>query len=82
MFAASVQYIHTLSSCISCYFCTTLLLNNSLGDSARELFKPSRDAASLLVYNEKIWGFGILVGDVISGEGFRPFCLRLPGPGP
>jgi len=39
---------------------------------------------SLLVCNEKIlfWVSGFFVGDTISGVGFKPFWLRLPGPGP
>jgi len=28
------------------------------------------------------FGFGCFVGDVIYGEGFSPFWLRLPGPWP
>jgi len=49
---------------------------------ARELFKPSKDLASLPVCNKKKFlGFGFFVGDIISG-GFRPFWLRLSCPGP
>jgi len=48
------------------------------------LLKPSKDSASLLVYNEKILvlSFSFFVGNVISGIGFWPFWLRLLGPGP
>jgi len=57
---------HTLS----CTFCTTLHLHNSPVDCAGELFKPSKDTASLLACNEKnykVWDFGFFVGDIISG---------------
>jgi len=38
-------------------FRTTLQLHNSLVDSDRELFKPSKDSASFWAYNEKqFWG--------------------------
>ena len=56
--------------------------HNSLADCARELFKCSEDLASLLDCIKKIGRFWIFVGDIISGIGFRPFCLRLPGPQP
>jgi len=45
------------SSC----FQLTYQLHNSPGDCGRELFKPSKDPASLQVCNEKkfsVWGFG------------------------
>ena len=38
--AADAQDIHTLSSCISCYFRATSQLRNSTVDCASELFKP------------------------------------------
>jgi len=44
--------------------CATLQLHNSPAYHARELFKPLKDALSLLVYNEKIISFGFFVGDV------------------
>jgi len=50
-----------------------------LVDSARKLFKLSKDAASLLVWVFKkleSFGFWVFVGDVISGIGFDIF-----GPG-
>jgi len=43
---------------------------NSSAESGRELFKGSKDAASLLVCTRKIflvWGFGFFVSDVTSG---------------
>jgi len=45
-------------------------LHNSPGDFARELFRPSKDAANVRVCNEKnffVLGFGFFVRDVISG---------------
>jgi len=39
-----------------------------------ELFKPSKDSATLQVCNEKkIFGFGFFVNDVISKVGFQVF---------
>jgi len=66
---------------IELYFHATLQLHNSPGDCAKELFKPSKDSASPLVCNEKnvSFGFCFFVGDIISGIGFWPFWLRLPG---
>jgi len=49
------------------YFPTTLQLHNALGDCARELFKCSEYAASLLDCYEKYW-------EVLDS--------RLHGPGP
>jgi len=52
--------------------------NISADDYARELFKPSKDSASLHICNEKtffVLGFGFFVSDVISG-----FVLGLFGP--
>ena len=49
------------------------------------LFKPTKNTAGLLDCIEKIlksFGFCFFVGDVINEIGFRPFWLRLPGPGP
>jgi len=57
-FTASVRSIHTLKSWMSCYFHATLQLHNSPGDCSGELFKSSKDAASLLVCIkklEKLW---------------------------
>jgi len=59
--------------------------HSSSADCARELFKPLKDSASLLVCNEKtFFGFGFLffVSDIISEVGFWPFWLMLPGLGP
>jgi len=66
------------------YFYTTLQLHNSPVDCARQLFKPSKDAASLWACNEKkfdFWVFSFFVSDLISGVDIWPFWLRLPGPG-
>ena len=58
-------------------------LHNSLGDCAKELFKPSKDSTSLRVCNDnKFFGFefGFFVSDVISGIVlglFGPFHLAL-----
>jgi len=46
---ATILLNHTLS----CYFHTTLQINNLLVYGAGELFKPSKDSTSLLVCNEK-----------------------------
>jgi len=54
-------------------------------DFARELFKPSKDLASLLVCTRKKifgWGLQIFVSDVISEVVFGPFWLMLLGLGP
>ena len=68
---------------ISCYFHAHLQLHSSLVDCAREQFKTSKDAASLVDYNEKTFLVsGFFVGDIISGIVFSPFWLRLPDPGP
>ena len=50
-------------------------LHSSSSDCARELFKPSKDWASLWVSNEKIFGLGFFffLSDVISEVGFWPF---------
>jgi len=61
----------------------SLQLHNSLGHCARELFKLKLE--SLLVCNKKkLLGFEFCysVGDAVSGVGFWPFWLRLPGSGP
>ena len=43
-------------------------MHNSPGNCARELFKPSKDLASLWVYNEKkILCFSFFVSDITSG---------------
>jgi len=47
-----------------------LCAQNSGAKSSRELFKGSKDVASLLVCTRKIffgWGYGFLLSDVISG---------------
>jgi len=41
------------------YFYTTLQLHNSPVDCARQLFKPSKDAASLWACNEKKFDFWV-----------------------
>jgi len=46
-------------------------------DCAKELFKPSKDLASLLVRNEKKnLSFGFFVGDVISGVCEQAFNVK------
>jgi len=49
--------------------------NNSAVDCARELFKPSKDSASLHIWNEKKIVSGFFESDVTSG-----FVLDLFGP--
>ena len=46
--------------------------HSSSANCARELFKPAKDSASLLVYNEKQFKFGIVdfLSDVVSGVVF------------
>jgi len=84
-----VRNIHTLKSCIENvffrYFPITLQLHNLPDDCTTELFKCLEDVTSVLDCNEENGKFLILfffVGYVISGIGFRPFWLKLPGPGP
>ena len=60
-------------------------LHNLLADCARELSKPSKDLAGLLVRTEKkflVLGFVFFMGVIVNGVGFCPFWLRLPGPRP
>jgi len=58
-----------LKTSIKLLFLPTLQLHNLSVDCARELFKPSKDLASLLVYNEKkFW-----VGDISGMVGLGPF---------
>jgi len=60
--------------------------HSSSADCTRELFKPSKDLASLLVCTQKenflVGGCGFFVSDVISEVVFVPFWLMLPGLGP
>jgi len=59
---------------ISCH----LQLRNFSVDCARELFKPSKDSANLLVSNDKkllVLGFRFFLSDVISEVGFWSFWL-------
>ena len=82
-FTAGVQNICTLKPHMSCYFHVTLQLRNSPANCARELFKPWKYVASLLVcifLNWKVLDFSFFVSDVISGVGLRPFWPRLSGP--
>jgi len=70
-----VSYVKTIS----------FQLHKSLTICIGQQFKLSKDAASLLDYNEKIigkFGFLFFVGEGISRVGFWPFWLGLPGPGP
>jgi len=49
------------------------------------MFKPSKDSASLLACNEKIFlvvGYKFFVSDIISEVVFWLFWLMLPGLGP
>jgi len=52
--AASEQYTFILKSYLSHHFRATLQLPNWPGNRARELFKPSKDAASLVLGFKKI----------------------------
>jgi len=64
--------IWPISSC----FLLSHQLHNSPDECARELFKPSKDSASLRDCNEKIFsGFGFFVSDVV-----RRVVLGLFGP--
>jgi len=68
---------------MSRYFRADLQLRNSPVDRARELFKPSKDWASLRAGKEKknlVSSF--FVSGVISEVGFWPLRLMLPGLGP
>jgi len=69
------EYIVLINPALSRYFRASLQLHNTPVDCARELFKPSKDSASLLVCNEKklSFGFSYFVGDVISGVGLGFF---------
>jgi len=74
MFDAGVRNIHTSKSHIANvllhYFHAILQLHNSPGDCAKELFKRSKDVASLLDCKEKNGKFCnsfSFVGNVISG---------------
>jgi len=61
---------------MSCYFHATLQLHNSPVNCARELFKPLKVFASLLVCNEEkfqVLGFRFFVVDVISKVGLGLF---------
>jgi len=76
---------HTYKSHISYYFHATLQLHNSPVNCVRELFKPSKYVASLLVCNEKkllVLGSRFFVGNITSGVGFWLFWLILFDPGP
>jgi len=52
---------------MSHFFTITLQHHNSPIDCARELFKPSKGVASLLVCNENILGFEFFVDDILFG---------------
>jgi len=77
-FGVSVRVYRDLKSHIEllilCHFATPY----SSADCVREL---SKDSASHLICTDKKFRV-FFVGDVISGMGFWPFWLRLPGPGP
>jgi len=72
----------TFKSCVSHYFCATLQLHNSLGNWARELFKPSEDGASLLVWILKNWKVLDFCGRCHKWGRFRHFWPRSSGSGP
>jgi len=60
----------------------SLQLNNSPGDWARELFKPSTDSPSLKPQMEKkffVLDFGFSRDDVNSGSVLESFWPNLPG---
>ena len=56
--------------------------HNSSADCARDLFKPSKDSGSLRVWNEKNFGFGFFMSDVINEVGLGHFdsCYLALGP--
>jgi len=58
--------------------------HSSSANCARELFKPSKDSASLWLCNEKNWGGGscYFVSDIISEVSYWPFWLLVPDLGP
>jgi len=59
--------------------------NISVDDCAKEMFKPSKDSASLHIRNENIFFdfvFQVFVNDVVSEVGFWPFYHMLPSLGP
>jgi len=62
----------------------TLQHHNSPANCVRELFKYSKDAASPLdyIFYWKVFDFSFFVSDATSGISFRPFWLKVPGPGP
>jgi len=51
----------------------SLQVHSLPGSCARELFKPSKDLASLLVCNETNFRFVFFVGDIIIREGLGLF---------
>jgi len=60
----------------------SLQLHNLPSDCAGELFKPSKDLASLRICNVKKFFLGFFVGDVLSEVGYWSFWLMLPDLGP
>jgi len=88
MLAAGVRYLEigqkpAVFACLINSITPPYQQHNTSADCARELFKPSKDSARLLVCNEKnvIW-FCFFVIAIISDVGFWPFWLTLPGLGP
>jgi len=62
-----------------------LALRNSAAESGRELFKGSKDVASLLVCNWKknfVWGWQIFCEWYHKWRAFGPPWPISPGPGP
>ena len=61
-----------------------MFANNSPATTAKEVFKPSTDSASLVVPSQKknfSFGFGVLLGGRHKWEGFRIFMAYLHGLG-
>ena len=73
----------TLKGTICPYLAKPLQFHNLPVNCARELFKLSKDSASLLVAMKKILGFGFsfFCGWHHKWDRFKPFLSRLSGPG-
>jgi len=70
---------------LSCYIPATLQLHNSPVNCARELFKPSKESVSILLWNENkiyVLGFGFFYEWFYQCGSFWPFWLRLSRPEP
>jgi len=63
------------------WVCNFLQLHNSPANWGRELFKPSTDLASLLVYFEKnLFGLGFAMDDVTMGACLHNFMAEVTWP--